>query len=173
MNRLVHTLAALSIAALVAIAAAVPAAAGTAIERAFSGSVTGIGVVAPDGGCPIGLRTLGWGTGRATHLGLTTMSADHCTPNPPFGPAPGPMEGGSITFVAANGDIVRGTYTGTVAPLAPVEGAEIGGQMHVTVTGGTGRFAGATGHVEMTLAGVLHFSSPMTAGWTWEGVLTY
>jgi hypothetical protein len=173
MNRLVHALAALAIAALLALAATVPAAADTSVERPFSGSVSGLAGVAPDGGCPIGLRTSGTGTGTATHLGLTTMAADHCTPNPPFGPAPGPIESGSITFTAANGDTVQGTYSGTVAPLEPVEGAEIGGLMHVAVTGGTGRFAGATGHALMTLSGVLHFSSPMTADWSWEGVLTY
>jgi hypothetical protein len=172
MYRFVRTLTVLSIAALLALAALVPAAAGS-VERPFKGSVSGDAGVTEDAGCPIGLRTVGRGSGSATHLGLTTMTADHCTPNPPFGPAPGPMLGGSITFVAANGDAVEGTYTGTVGPIEPVEGSEIHAVTHVNLNGGTGRFEGATGHVEMTLEGVLHFASPMTATWTWDGVIAY
>lgn len=173
MLRIVRTLATLSITGLLALATLVPAATASSVDRPFTGSVSGDAGVAEDAGCPIGLRTLGWGTGAASHLGLTRMTANHCTPNPPFGPVPGPILGGVITFVAANGDTVEGTYTGEVGPLAPEEGAPIHGVVHVTITGGTGRFEGATGHVEMALEGVLHFTSPMTATWTWQGVIGY
>lgn len=173
MLRFVRTLATLSIAGLLALATLVPAAAAGSIDRPFTGSVSGLAGVGEDAACPIGLRTFGWGTGTASHLGLTRMTSHHCTPNPPFGPVPGPILGGVMTFIAANGDAVQSTYTGEVAPLAAEEGAAIHGVVHVTITGGTGRFDGATGHVEMTLEGVLHFASPMTATWTWQGVIDY
>lgn len=173
MFRMVRTLATLAIAGLLALATLAPAAAADSGDRPFTGSVSGLAGVTEDAACPIGLRTLGGGTGTASHLGVTEMASSHCTPNPPFGPAPGPIQGGVITLVAANGDTIEGTYTGEVAPLPPEEGARISGVVHVTITGGTGRFDGATGHVEMTLEGVLHFTSPMTATWTWQGVIGY
>lgn len=74
-------------------------------------------------------------TGNATQLGKFTMTIS-LTVNRPTGVATGAFE-----FVAANGDTVFGTLTGqsTLTPgVLTIE--EI-----FTITGGTGRFAAATG----------------------------
>jgi hypothetical protein len=85
------------------------------------------------------------GTGHATHLGTYSAHYREC-----FDPATGAVTGGSFTLTAANGDTVFGTYSGQVFPT---------GDPNVVVfedpgmiTGGTGRFAGATGTV--TASGV-------------------
>lgn len=173
MFRIVRTLAALAAVALMTLAALVPAAAAGSSERPFHGVVVGEGGVIPDASCPIGLRTFGEATGTATHLGLTTMGSSHCTPNPPFGDPPGPIVGGEMTFVGANGDTLSATYTGTPDTLPPVEGAALSGQLHVIITGGTGRFDGASGEVEMPFWGTLHLESPITVTWAWAGTLGY
>ena len=76
------------------------------------------------------------GTGKATHLGRFTFTAPHFV-NPATRTATG-----SYQFTAANGDIVFADFTGQATPIG-------GGVLYIvetaTVTGGTGRFAGATG----------------------------
>ena len=75
------------------------------------------------------------GTGTATHLGRYTLAADF-TLTPATSTA-----AGQLTLTAANGDILTATFAGrsvtTAGMVAIVETA--------TITGGTGRFAGATG----------------------------
>lgn len=142
-------------------------------ERPFKGTIVGGGGVVSDLSCPIGLRTLSDGSGNASHLGLMTMDSSHCTPNPPAGNPPGPILGGVGQFVAANGDMIEFTYHGTLRPLEPVEGATISGTSHHTITGGTGRFANAAGEFEMSFRGTLHFTSPMTITWWFEGTIEY
>jgi hypothetical protein len=76
-------------------------------------------------------------TGNATHLGQFTLSVPH-TVNREFRTA-----SGTYTFVAANGDTLTAEFTGQSSPsstpgvLSIVENA--------TITGGTGRFAHASG----------------------------
>ena len=74
------------------------------------------------------------GAGTATHLGLFTVDIPHeVVP---------PNASGFYNFVAANGDTLTAEFTGVSAPAAP-------GLLYIvetaTITGGTGRFAGATG----------------------------
>ena len=88
----------------------------------------------PQPGTPIVVRHLE-GEGTASHLGRFTVVADF-TLN--LATASG---GGTATYTAANGDVLTATVTGQ---------AVVGGGMAVvtetvTITGGTGRFAGATG----------------------------
>ena len=73
-------------------------------------------------------------TGTATHLGRFTLEIPH-TVN--FATATGD---GTYTFTAANGDTLTADFTGEaqVGPIISIE-------EHATITGGTGRFAGATG----------------------------
>ena len=75
------------------------------------------------------------GTGTATHLGRYTLVSDF-TLTPATSTA-----AGQLTITAANGDVLTATFTGrsvtTAGVVAIVETA--------TITGGTGRFAGATG----------------------------
>src|SRR5688500_529135 len=88
----------------------------------------------PQPGTPIVLRRLE-GEGHASHLGRYTRLPD-ITLN--LATATG---SGTVTYTAANGDMLSGPATGQAviaAGFATVTEA-------VTITGGTGRFAGATG----------------------------
>src|SRR5580765_8568405 len=74
-------------------------------------------------------------TGTATHLGRFTLEIPH-TVN--FATATGD---GTYTFTAPNGDTLTATFTGTADTSTPIFAIE----EHATITGGTGRFAGADG----------------------------
>ena len=76
----------------------------------------------------------GSATGNATHLGLFTVEFPH-TVN--FATRTGE---GTFTFTAANGDTLTADFTGQAQPGPIVSIVE-----HATITGGTGRFAGASG----------------------------
>ncbi len=55
---------------------------------------------------------------------------------------------GTVVFVAGNGDLLTGTITGTLTALSPTKGV---GQGIFTWTGGTGRFANASGTAPFTV----------------------
>jgi hypothetical protein len=75
--------------------------------------------------------------GQATHLGLSHMSATGKTYMLP------PMnQFGDITFSAANGDTLSVHYTGSGQVVSPGV-VNFNGEYHIT--GGSGRFEGATG----------------------------
>lgn len=76
----------------------------------------------------------GSATGEATHLGRFTVEFPH-TVN--FATRTGE---GTFTFTAANGDTLIADFTGQAQPGPIVSIVE-----EATITGGTGRFAGATG----------------------------
>jgi hypothetical protein len=168
MYRIVRTFAVLAVAALMVLSTLVPAASAGSADRPFRGTIVGEGTVVPDASCPIGLRTVIWGTGNLNHLGLTTMTANHCTPD--WG---ADIVGGVQTFVAANGDTLEMTYTATIAPFEPVEGAVMEGPGQTTISGGTGRFAGATGEFVAYMRGILHFTAPMELSWSVSGEIGY
>ena len=77
------------------------------------------------------------GTGHASHLGRFTFSFPHLV-NTSTRTATG-----TYTLTAANGDTLTADVTGTAVPTATP------GVLYIvetaTITGGTGRFAGATG----------------------------
>lgn len=76
------------------------------------------------------------GTGTASHLGRYTVVYDQTTVFLATGTSVGRM-----TLTAADGDVLTATFQGSARPqgaLAHIEEA-------ATITGGTGRFAGATG----------------------------
>lgn len=82
------------------------------------------------------------GAGHFTHLGAVDLLFEHCsqvdfsTGNVTYGD-------GVLAYTAANGDELRGTYgNGTGAPISETE---TGWQDSFLITGGTGRFAGASG----------------------------
>ena len=75
--------------------------------------------------------------GKATHLGKFTLDIPHVV-NAANGTAVGSYE-----FTAANGDKVYAKFTGIAAPTATPGVLSI--EETATITGGTGRFAGATG----------------------------
>ena len=144
-------------------------------ERPFKGSVSGectftdgseFGL--PPSPSPTGLWTNSSAVGNVAHLGRTAMESHHPTP-----PADS-ITDGTMTLTAANGDKVYITYDGFAPP--PVQGIPstvvvIGA---LTINGGTGRFANATGEAEYTahveFAGDF-FSpgNPWPGVWQWDG----
>jgi hypothetical protein len=91
------------------------------------------------------------GSGTATHLGRLAWSSAHCTELPTAAPPPYfVFERGVWNFVAANGDELRVEYTGEqIDPLDPMDPQPMALVAHGTITGGTGRFANATGWLEL------------------------
>ena len=79
------------------------------------------------------------GSGHATFIGSYSSRYSEC-----FDPATGAVTAGSFTLTAANGDTLYGTYDGQAVPTG--DAAVVYDDPGV-VTGGTGRFAGATGIV--------------------------
>ena len=125
--------ASLALAVLVVLGLAGPASAGEQLP--FKGSFEGDVTVTPL--APPFVMADVEATGNATLLGLFTLDIPHVV-NRAKRTADGTYE-----FTAANGDKVYATFTGTAAPTA------IPGVLYIeeaaTITGGTGRFAGATG----------------------------
>jgi hypothetical protein len=80
-----------------------------------------------------------FGTGEASHLGRYTVLFDPLTVYIRRGTSVGRM-----TLTAADGDVLTGTEAGKGRPVGPLL-AHI--EETVTITGGTGRFAGATGRL--------------------------
>jgi hypothetical protein len=100
-------------------------------------------------------------TGEATHLGKFTLDIPHVV-NRAKGTAVGSYE-----FTAANGDTLSAKFTGTATPTATLGVLYI--EETATITGGTGRFAGATGSFSVersydTVAG--------TTSGSFEGTIT-
>lgn len=88
---------------------------------------------------PISVRHLE-GEGTASHLGRFTVVADFTVNLVTL------TGSGSVAFTAANGDVLTGTVTG----VAVVSGGIAAVTETVTITGGTGRFVGATGTLTVT-----------------------
>jgi len=99
----------------------------------------------------------GSATGNATHLGRFTVKFPH-TVN--FATRTGE---GTFTFTAANGDTLTADFTGQAQPGPIVSIVE-----HATVTGGTGRFAEATG--SFTVQRLFYPASGTTTG-SFEGTI--
>jgi hypothetical protein len=106
----------------------------------YKGSDSG-GFAVP-GTCAAGLQIVIAGSGNATLLGRYTYNSTEC-----FNPATGGFAG-SPTLTAANGDTVVGAYSGQVFPTADPN--VITYEEVLVVTGGTGRFAGASGEFEVS-----------------------
>ena len=107
-----------------------------ATQVPFKGTFSGTGAASTGGRCDV-LTVQIHGTGTATHLGHLTTDQNHCAE-----PTSLAFTDGEFTLTAANGDQLRGTYSGEFVPLEPPLFA-IDGQF--LFTGGSGRFATATG----------------------------
>lgn len=82
------------------------------------------------------------GTGQVSHLGHVTIVFEHCS-QVDFMTGNVTYTDGFLTYIAANGDELWGTYwdgTGT-----PVSATEVGWQDTFVLDGGTGRFVSASG----------------------------
>jgi hypothetical protein len=86
--------------------------------------------------------------GNATHVGAYAYHSNEC-----FNGATGAFNG-TFTITATNGDTISGTYAGAV--VAVVGDLAFYEQANV-ITGGTGRFAGASG--EFHLSGIANLAS--------------
>jgi hypothetical protein len=93
-------------------------------------------------------------SGQATHLGRFTMDYSHRVNLET-------LEGtGSARFIAANGDELMTSVEGRAEPAGTPTSYTVF-ERH-TVTGGTGRFAGASGVFTLTRA--VDFADPFTSG---------
>lgn len=103
--------------------------------------------------CPAGsIRTGGGGEGTLSHLGRVTQTISGC-----FSPAT-LTSTGNASFVAANGDRLDLAVTSAFAPGGPASNAVV--TTNGTITGGTGRFANATGFATI----VTRFDVPAGVG---------
>jgi hypothetical protein len=109
-------------------------------ELPFKGTLEGSFTFVPDPP-PSTFASVDFGplTGNATHLGRFTLTGPHRV-NLAATPA---TAAGTFEFTAANGDTLRASFTGLGTPTATTGIASI--VETATITGGTGRFAGATG----------------------------
>ena len=123
----------LALAALVVLGLAGPVAAGDQVP--FKGSLDGVATVTPR--TPPFVFVNIEGEGHATQLGHFEVSIPHVT-NRSNGTAVG-----SYVFTAANGDTLTADFTSQVTPT-DVPGV-VSVAVTATITGGTGRFDGATG----------------------------
>jgi hypothetical protein len=131
--RYCRSTASLALAFLAVVGLAGPVTAGEDVP--FKGSFEGDVTVTPL--TPPFVRVDVEATGQATHLGTFTLDIPHVV-NRADRTAVGTYE-----FTAANGDMLFADFTGKATPTA------IPGVLYIeetaTITGGTGRFAGATG----------------------------
>jgi hypothetical protein len=126
-------------------------------EVPFKGRLEGTATITP--GTPPFLSVLIEGTGNATHLGRFTLEIPHVVN------AMNRTSTGTYEFTAANGDTLTAGFTGQATLTAPgvlsvVETA--------TITGGTGRFADATG--SFTVERVFNQVTGLTTG-SFEGTI--
>ena len=131
----------------------------------FAGTVTGETAFdfANPKGCASGFTAIGTGTGTASHIGRTTWESQHCLgPNNTFGNS-------ELVLTAANGDEIHLTYTGSCPGEIPAVGDSFTCSGHAVVTGGTGRFLEATGHLQWDATTV--FEGLEDFSWPWTGRL--
>jgi hypothetical protein len=135
----------------------------TSMVTALVAATPGVGVAARGGtdrpvkGTTSGTSTLDLATGTGTSQGTGTFShlgRATYTLNFTFAPT-GPTTialSGTGTLVAANGDQVFATLTGTSTPpsLMPFVGEVVDFTVVSTITGGTGRFSDASGTLTST-----------------------
>ena len=101
----------------------------------FKGTLEGVATMTFLGPTSVSVRIEGGG--NASHLGRYTVEVPHLV-NPQTR-----IGSGSYVFTAANGDTLTATFTGQATPTATPGVLTI--EETATITGGTGRFSGATG----------------------------
>jgi hypothetical protein len=108
--------------------------------------------------------------GTVSHLGLSRLYTTHI---PDL--ATGALTEGSFKIVAANGDEIQGTYTGVAVYDAERPDLLAHGTAAFVITGGTGRFACATGSINATFLESFDDPSWASAGvvWTLDGSVSY
>lgn len=135
-------------------------------QRPFWGSFDGETTFPMTGACleltGVPFETLSQSTGKMTHMGRADLFTSHCA-------APDGALGGHAVFTAANGNEVWAEYS-AITVQGPPATALIGQEITMEITGGTGRFEGATGSLEgMVYIEFLGFDEP---SWPLSFVLT-
>jgi hypothetical protein len=102
-------------------------------------------------------REMQTGSGDWTGLGTVTFSLDFCVEFPPVITDPWPITGGTFTITTPGGTLT-GDMGGTTSAASPEPDGRFPFSYELTVTGGTGDLAGATG--QLTLDGLLEFLPP-------------
>ena len=125
----------IALALLVSIAG--PVSAGERIP--FKGTLAGTAIVTPLNPPIVFVRIDAAGT--ATHIGRFTLVAPHVVNQATLTAV------GTYLITAANGDTITADLAGTAVMVEPPNVVAI--TETATVTGGTGRFAGATGTIEV------------------------
>jgi hypothetical protein len=115
------------------VAAVIP---GLAAEVPFKGKFSGQAISAVPTTDPAVLLITTASNGNATLLGDSTIVSPHLSNLITL------EVDGTQTFTAANGDTLTASFTGQ---FSPVEGGFLAASIDCTITGGTGRFAGASG----------------------------
>lgn len=121
--------------------------------------------------CAAGVTTRVDEFALTSHFGRAVYVNAHC----PTGNPADAYHDSYFALIAPNGDAIYGTYTGTLDQYSEVIGAELISTVHLTITGGTGRFEGATGsaiqEVRVIWEGYADLAWPYSV--TWEGTLSY
>jgi hypothetical protein len=128
---------ALIAAAALALTLAGPVSAGDQVP--FKGTLAGTATITPLGGPIVAVEIDA--TGTATYLGRFTLEAPHVVDQSTLTAV------GTYTLTAANGDILTADLAGTARMVEPPNVIAI--TETATVTGGTGRFEGATGSIQV------------------------
>ena len=117
------------------------------------------------------------GTGQVSHLGSSAYQLNTTQDWSGYDMTTFPcgviQPGSTMSFTAANGHMVSGTVSGTVCEQFPPAMTSYVSTLTVTITGGTGRFTGATG--TLTGSGVSTATGPGTFADTgsFAGSITY
>ncbi len=113
------------------------------------------------------VNALGVVAGQVKSLGLSNVFTFH-QPTPQ-----GTVINGHFWIVAANGDKIQGTYEGTTGPGSAPN--QLIGKTDFQISGGTGRFANASGTIHatayVTAMGFDVFDWPVV--WVLEGTINY
>jgi hypothetical protein len=121
----------------------------------------------PDFESTFDVDTIGFASGIVKGLGQTHLFTFH-RPTPEQ-----TVIDGHVWIVAAGGDVIRCVYEGTTVPGD--EEDQLIGTANWVITGGTGRFAGASGTINatayVTVIGFGVFEWPVV--WVVEGTINY
>lgn len=110
----------------------------------FKATWSGVTVAADVSNFPI-VAVVASGEGEGTELGHFTMVSPHLNNVFTF------ELWGTQNFTAANGDTLSASFAGK---LTPNPDGSLSGTLPCVITGGTGRFAGATGNYDFTITAV-------------------
>jgi hypothetical protein len=118
--------------------------------------------------CASGFTTVTTAIGPASHMGVTTWRSQHCASESHQ------LLNAEVVLTAANGDELRGTYTGSCGAVGGV-GDSFTCSGNAMFSGGTGRFVDASGTATWSATvlneGFTDFSWP--GRWQWDGTIRY